>query len=151
MATTSEFRVGDKVTFGRTFGEKTAGTVVKVNSVKLKVRQDESRGTMSMHPVGTVWGVPPSLCTKVGGTTSVVAPKAAPAPKRSEAEIMSAILDVYAGMSPENLTCDGECSRSEVARRAAALRAKLRALEAEIGRKVSEDEAYASYRPRRWA
>jgi hypothetical protein len=62
---TSDFKVGDKVVFGRTYGEKTEGTVVKVNRMKLKVRQDESRGMFRAYPVGTVWGVPPSLCSKV--------------------------------------------------------------------------------------
>lgn len=73
MNTTSDFKVGDKVIFGRSHGEQTEGTVVKVNPTKLKVRQDESRGSMRSHPVGSIWGVPPSLCRKVGQTATPVA------------------------------------------------------------------------------
>lgn len=71
MNTTSDFKVGEKVIFGRSHGEQTEGTVVKVNRTKLKVRQDESRGSMRSYPVGSIWGVPPSLCRKVGQTTPV--------------------------------------------------------------------------------
>jgi uncharacterized membrane protein len=60
-------RVGMKVLFGRTHGEKTLGEVLKVNRVKVKVRQLESRGAMVAHAVGTVWTVPPSLLYPVTG------------------------------------------------------------------------------------
>lgn len=49
--------VGDKVIFGRKRGERTKGTIIKVNRTKAKIRQDESRGTMKDHPIGTVWNV----------------------------------------------------------------------------------------------
>ena len=79
MPTINDFSKGDKVRFGRGRGEQTLGTVVKVNRAKLKVRQDESRGTMKSHPVGTIWTVPPSLCVKVESGTERVAPRT-PAP-----------------------------------------------------------------------
>jgi hypothetical protein len=60
------FNVGDKVLFGRTFGEKTLGEIVKVNRVKLKIRQLENRGTFRDHAIGTVWTVPPQFCQPVG-------------------------------------------------------------------------------------
>jgi hypothetical protein len=63
-------------------------------------------------------------------------------PKRPEAEVMADILGVYSGLSPENLSCDGEASASHIRRRRADLNAKLRELETEVGRKVSESEAY---------
>lgn len=139
-----KYMVGDKVMFGRPNGEQTQGTVVKVNPKKLKVRQDEVRGSTRMRPAGTIWTVPPSLCRKIGmgapvGTPLVAMPTTA---KRPDAEIMRDILDAYCSLSPENLSCDGECSRSEVNRRAASLRADLRRLFAEIGREVTESEAY---------
>ncbi len=214
--TASEFKVGDKVVFGRPNGEKTAGTVVKINRTRIKVRQDEARGHRS---AGTVWSVPPSLCTRGGngqgygppptptaprpapqadfakaarqiglpedclgktfkhwGTTltitgirtsrwrypvSVQGPQggkykmdvasvlnglgqaAAPEkPARPESEIMTDILSTYNGLSPENLTCDGELGASEIRKRGVALRVQLLALETELGRRVSEDEAY---------
>lgn len=55
------YKVGDPVMFGRGHGEKTRGTVTKVNRKTCKVRQDESRGTMKSHPIGTLWTVPFSL------------------------------------------------------------------------------------------
>jgi hypothetical protein len=63
-------------------------------------------------------------------------------PARPEAEVMRDIVGCYGGLSPENLTCDGELRGSAVARRAAAIRARLRACFRELGRHVSEDEAY---------
>ena len=67
--TTSDFKVGDKVVFGRNNGEQTHGTVIKVNPRKLKVRQDEIRGTIKAHQVGTVWTVPPNLLRHEGTAT----------------------------------------------------------------------------------
>ena len=52
-------RIGQKVVFGRTRGEKTLGVVVACNNKKAKVQTLESRGKSS--PVGTVWSVPYSL------------------------------------------------------------------------------------------
>lgn len=54
-------KVGDSVLFGRGKGEKTRGTVMKVNRTKAKVRQDEARGLQKSHKVGTVWTVPFNL------------------------------------------------------------------------------------------
>jgi hypothetical protein len=54
----SEYRIGDVVIFGRKQGEKTLGTVKKVNQKTIKVSQEESRGTMKAHEIGTVWKVP---------------------------------------------------------------------------------------------
>jgi len=54
----TKFKVGDKVRFGRKNGEKTAGTVLKINAKALKIRQDEARG---VHKVGTTWRVQPCL------------------------------------------------------------------------------------------
>lgn len=140
---TTLLAVGTKVTFGRPNGEKTLGTIVKVNPTKYKVRQDEERGSLRVRGEGTIWGVPFSMVTPVVGATA--APKVA-APvvttKRPESDILKDIQSVYNGLSPENLWMDGEATRTQANARAAALRARLRLLEAEIGRKVSESEAY---------
>jgi hypothetical protein len=143
MNTLNDFKVGEKVLFGRAFGEKTLGEIVKINRSKLKVKQLDSRGTYRAYPAGTVWTVPVSLCTKTdaNGTAIPEAP-AAPKPKRSEAEIMQNIRRLYNNLSPENLCCDGEISRSMAARRGAAFRRELKACFAELGRQVSESEAY---------
>jgi len=63
--TKQEGKVGMVVFFGRKNGEKTKGTIVKVARKNFKVRQDEQRGVYKDHKVGTVWTVPPSLCTPV--------------------------------------------------------------------------------------
>lgn len=74
---TSDFQPGEQVIFGTPNGAKTRGTVVKVNSKRCKVRQDEARNS---RPVGTIWNVPPQLMEKV----AVTAPTK-PAPKARKA------------------------------------------------------------------
>lgn len=141
MSTTSEFRAGEKVFYGRTRGEKTLGEVIKVNPSRIKVKQLEARG---VHPVGTIWNVAPSLCSKAGSDCGGRAVEAPPAPKRPEADIMREINGLYNSLSPENLTCDGEIRGRAVLVRARGFRAKLQACFRELGRTVSEDEAYRS-------
>jgi len=51
------FKVGDKVVFGRRFGEQTLGEIVAVNQKTVKVRQLESRGTRRLREAGVVWKV----------------------------------------------------------------------------------------------
>ena len=135
------FKTGDKVIFGRTHGEQTLGTVVKVNRTTVIVAQDEERGVNRVRSVGTKWKVPLNLCRLASGpaaNTNV----AVAAPKRNEREIMRDLLNAYAGLSPENLTCDGEIRGSAVVARAKALRARIAKLQTELGRKVSEDECW---------
>jgi len=150
---TSTFQVGDKVEFGRTHGEKTLGVVKAIGRTgKLKIAQLEERGMHRTRPAGTVWTVPadPRLVRKVGGTAEVPAkPTLVPplsaatsAARRPDAQIMGEFLGIYCAMSPENLSCDGELSRAQVQARYASLKARLKALAAEFGRMVSEDEAY---------
>ena len=43
-------------------------------------------------------------------------------------------------LSPENLHCDGECSRAEVIRRHNQIMREWRMLETEMGRKVTQEE-----------
>lgn len=59
----SEGRVGMRVYFGRRHGEKTLGEIVKVNPKNFKVKTLESRGRHRSYRVGSVWTVPPSLCS----------------------------------------------------------------------------------------
>lgn len=61
---------------------------------------------------------------------------------RTEAAIRKDILGVYCSLSPENLHCDGEISAAAARRKAEALRKQLQALFTELGRPVSESEAY---------
>lgn len=69
----TDFKVGQKVFFGRSFGEKTLGEIVKINPSKLKIKQLEDRGSIKNYPVGTIWTVPPSLVSPVEGNQT--APK----------------------------------------------------------------------------
>jgi hypothetical protein len=150
--------VGDKIHFGRAHGEKTLGEVVKVNRSRVKVKQLEARGTMKDYPIGTVWTVPFSLCSPADGAVPSTEPSVAsfvakarnkaraPAPPtgptRPDAEIMLDIQRCYNGLSPENLSCDGEASRAHINATYRRLHARLHALFAELGREVSEGEAF---------
>lgn len=51
-------------------------------------------------------------------------------------------LNLACALSPENLTCDGELSRTAVKRKAVSLRRQWKELEKQVGRKVSEDEIW---------
>lgn len=64
MMTIDDFQIGDQVLFGRGHGEKTLGEVVRKGRKNLKVKQLEARGSQRTYSVGTIWTVPPSLCTK---------------------------------------------------------------------------------------
>ncbi len=133
-----EFKIGDKVLFGRRHGEQTLGEVVKIGRSKIKVKQLESRGTMRSYPVGAIWGVPPTLMQKVDAGVQPIAE----APKRPEVEVLREVRNLYCQLSPENLTCDGELPPSAVRRRAQQIHARLRVCFQELGRVVTEDEAY---------
>jgi hypothetical protein len=54
-------------------------------------------------------------------------------------------LTLACSLSPENLTCDGELSNAQVRIRHRELMKKWRELEREVGRAVSEEEAYSFY------
>lgn len=140
MANTT-LKVGDKVYFGRTHGEKTLGEVVKVNRVKLRVKQLEQRGTLRDYKIGTLWTVPVSLCSPADGSAAAAPTPAKP--KLPEAEVMHQIRRLYSMLSPENLHMDGEISRTAAARRGRAINRELRACFQELGREVSETEAFA--------
>jgi hypothetical protein len=63
--------------------------------------------------------------------------------KRTDSEIMKDITNVYCALSPENLSCDGELSAAETRGRQRTLTKRLNVLFNEIGRHVSEEEAFA--------
>ena len=133
------FKVGDTVLFGRTNGEKTRGRITKVNAKSYKVTTLESRGTRSQYTSGGSWRVPHSLVWADGQSQ-------AKAPSRPEKKILSDIGSVYAALSPENLHCDGEISHSAAMAKARHLNGRLKALFKELGREVSEYEAWNSFR-----
>ena len=59
----------------------------------------------------------------------------------TETECLDWLTMICGDLSPENLHCDGEISRSAAMAKARALRAEWREVEKIIGRKVSENEA----------
>jgi hypothetical protein len=59
----------------------------------------------------------------------------------TESECLDWLSMICGDLSPENLHCDGEISRSAAMAKARKLRAEWREVEAIIGRKVSENEA----------
>lgn len=142
----SDCRVGMEVLFGRGNGEYTRGIIEKMNRVKAKVRTIENRGkTVS----GTVWSVPYSLMTIADGTsTPAAAPSISYNPFQDpvEALTLEAINIVYSGLSPENLTCDGEAPMSLVNIKKARLTKQLRGLFQVLGREVDETTAYNWYK-----
>ena len=67
-----------------------------------------------------------------------------------DAALLQEFVDVATQLSPEWLTCDGECSTAQVQRRARRLHAQWHALERKAGRAVTEDEVWA-WKDARWA
>jgi hypothetical protein len=62
--------------------------------------------------------------------------------KRTDAQILRDLQAVECGLSPENLTCDGEASPAWVRKRSADLNRQKRALIKELGRTPSDRELY---------
>lgn len=55
-------------------------------------------------------------------------------------EILPRFVDLWAALSPENLTCDGEASPAHVRQRTQEIRTEWAKLEEQVGFKVSEDD-----------
>lgn len=147
------FKREDIVSFGRPNGEQTLGKVLQVNAKSLSVAQLEERGVTRVRGAGVKWRVARSFCrhatdeekARVADVADApsLARCAAPAEKRPDAQIMLDIRRCYTGLSPEYLFADGERSRSAAMRLKGRLNAELARLFRELGRKVTEDEAYA--------
>jgi hypothetical protein len=91
--------------------------------------------TVSVNTSQGLWRVSPTLLR--------AAAPVAPVAKRAESAIMADILNCYCELSPENLSCDGELSRTQTVNRARAIRVRLVNLFGEMGRHVTEDAAFA--------
>lgn len=148
-----DFTKNQKVYFGRGRGEQTLGKILKLNPTKAKVETLESRGNGRGSHVGSVWTVPYSLMRPADTDAK---PGAVPPPVKREPLvfnpfahlenlILEALLTVYSGLSPENLTADGELSRTQVQRRYSELQRQLKGLTLALGREVDEAEVYGWY------
>tara|TARA_R110001592_G_scaffold55805_1_gene170539 strand:+ start:81 stop:503 length:423 start_codon:yes stop_codon:yes gene_type:complete len=135
-----ELKIGMKVSFGRPNGEKTIGIVKKVNQKSVKIEQTEIRGRQKTHSIGTVWTVGKSAKLITIIPNGAVFP--ATRPSRSDAKIISELQRIECRLSPENLSCDGELSRTEVRRRYNRLMSEKKALIAELGREPTFDELW---------
>lgn len=67
------------------------------------------------------------------------------ATKKTETEIMLAIVNVYDGLSPECLSGDGMYTNSQIKANSSRLFTELAELEKELGRKVDVNKAYDWY------
>jgi hypothetical protein len=60
-------------------------------------------------------------------------------------EIMNLLVDLAIKLSPENLTCDGELSKSQVQIRLRQIRAEWKQLEKQLRRSITESEVWVWY------
>jgi len=122
----AKFSKGDRVTFKDLFagktGAKSHGTIENALPVGTDQRVEVFTG-------GQVLTLKQDELTLFKG-------------KRTEDDIMADICCAYGGLSPENLTCDGELPRSRVRAKASRLNRWLNELQRELGRSVSEEESF---------
>jgi hypothetical protein len=151
----SDFRVGQKVIFGRDNGEHTLGVIEKMNPTKAKVKTLEDRG--AAHRAGVIWSVPYSMMKPApdgAGHPLAIDPKKPIVIERvpvkleynpfggTENKLLEALSAVYNGLSPENLHCDGEASATHVRAKLAELTRQKRGICMALGREVDETEVY---------
>lgn len=136
-----------QVRFGRDNGEKTVGTVIKMNPTKAKVQILEQRGNGRGSVPGATWNVPYSLMEPADGEVPAAPLAKVPLPftpfDSITNHLICAVNDIYGALSPENLSCDGELSRAQVQAKYSRLQRQLKGCFAALGREVSECEAYA--------
>jgi|OM-RGC.v1.016141521 hypothetical protein len=122
----------------------TPTTTLKVGqSVKFRGFSWEKRGVAEVSGVVTrVAGDQVEVFGGYGLPKTLSANEVTKRRKRSEKDILKALSSVDSSLSPENLTCDGELSRTAVRRKAAALRRARKALETELGRKMDDTQVW---------
>ncbi len=59
----------------------------------------------------------------------------------TEEELMKALDQLCGELEPENISCDGECSMTQIRARQSAIRGEWKEIERKLGKKVSHDEA----------
>ena len=139
---------GKQILFGRPNGEKTLGTIMKVNVSKCKVRQDDSRG--SVHPIGTIWTVPFELIYTIDANGQPIVAASEPVIQepvsdfwiRNHKHELIILNRIYSNLSPEHLSCDGEAPMWRIRQQRAELERQLKAIFVLLGRRLDESEAY---------
>jgi hypothetical protein len=130
----ADFAKGDRVWFVGRAGKKIVGTVIRVSKKTCSVDPDDKRVPY--------WRVPPSMLRREGESAQGWSPVKAPKAPRSDVEILNDLRSIEAGLSPENLTCDGELSIYQARRRASKLNAQKKALIKELGRTPTDAEIW---------
>jgi hypothetical protein len=148
MFNRQDFKVNQKVYFGRPQGEHTLGQIERLNPVKAAIKILEVRGTGRGGELGAIWKVPYSMMWPADTNAKPGVPAVPPpAPVRSPMAyipfayvdnlLLEALSVVYCHLSPENLTCDGELPRAQVVRRSNELQRQVRGICLALGREVS--------------
>jgi hypothetical protein len=128
-----DLKPGDPVSF-MARGKKHYGTIKTINAKTCSVKVPTGIPGYEGQP----WRVPPGLLTKEASVPEVK--------RLDEKGLMEEILDCYGGLSPENLSCDGEASRAHIQQKSRELNGRLEVAFRQLGRRVSETEAYDWYR-----
>jgi len=145
---------GQLVYFGRRHGEQTLGEVQKVNRASVKVKQLESRGAFKDHKVGTLWNVARALVTPAPADAKPALPTGGESMEEEIARLRRENAALKAkpapyGASPRDPLAawrgDSRTERPEIEimRDIAGVYSELGKLQREIGRVVSETEAYS--------
>ncbi len=128
------------------YGSTIQAEILKINNKTARVK---TLSGFRRYPAGTILNVGYLLLHPLGENGQVVPPVPVPPVKLTyhpfqdsiDVSILEAISSCYNNLSPENLTCDGEASRSHINQRAAKLHRQLKGLFYAFGREVGEMEA----------
>jgi hypothetical protein len=139
--------INKQILFGRPHGEKTLGTILKVNVNKCKVRQDDLRGNAG-RPIGTTWTVPFELIYARDANGNATVPPPAPVVKKPITDFwimdnkheLIILGEIYGALSPENISADGERPLWQVRQLRAEYERKLRACFVLLDRELDEIE-----------
>lgn len=125
------------------------GTVEKCNAVNAKVR---SNVQYKRHSPGTVFKIPYEWLAVTGDNGNAVVQakkKLEYSPFDSNNLLLQALVEVYDGLSPENLTHDGELPLNRVRLIRAELERKIKGITLALGYSPNESELYDWYDQRR--
>lgn len=141
------FNRGDVVVFGRPNGEKTVGTIVRVNAKTYTIETLEARGRNGRSAAGKKWRVAKSL-VRLRDRTLVLPPRVdtpVSVPKARDKEtILRELRRIESGLEPENLFCDGERSRTAARKVERKLLRERKTLISELGYTPNYSEVWGN-------